>query len=292
MSKAVLRDYSARMGTSRTDKEVRFHVERYDNAEEIADNSKSRPYSCDRFRMEQTSRHLTKERHGVSSYEEALTLLRSGYQPAVDEVKRIMKPNLAGQKKRYTFEQSVAGFAPIVPLALMGVPNSMISARVVPIKTKVIDIYFDMTVSWHTDTDKIFRSGAKMIAALLELEMQGYRFNLYAVQGYYEGDACDMLICKVKSASLGLDIKRMSFPLMHPAFFRCMGFDWYSKVPNGKYRDGYGTALAYQFNQEQITAAFRQMFGQSTVFFASKEIISKDTAYIQEVITGKRVNEG
>jgi hypothetical protein len=80
----------------------------------------------------------------------------------------------------------------------------------------------------------------------------------------------------------------MSFPLMHPAFFRCVGFDWYSKVPKGTYRSGYGQALAYNYSQEQISAAFRQMFGENAVFFASKSIMDKDIEYLQEVITGKR----
>lgn len=270
---------------------MKMNVERYECAEDVVENALSRPITNSGFEDKQKSRIDDPNWTGVSTFKEALDLMRNGYQPAVDKIKEHMKVSLAGQRKRYHFEQSVAGFAPIVPLALMGVPNSMISLQQEPIKTKVIDVYYDMTVSCGTSKETIFKCGARMIGALLELEMRGYRFNLYAVQSYSGSSSADTLVVKIKSANLGLDIKRMSFPLTHPAFFRCIGFDWYSRVPEGIRRVGYGTALAYNNSQDTLTDAFQEMFGANAVFFAAKTIMEKDEEYIKEVLLNKTGNQ-
>ena len=100
-----------------------------------------------------------------------------------------------------------------------------------------------MTASYSTKSESIINAGVKLLSAIVELEQQGYRFNLYAVQNYYSYGKGYILKVKVKDAMQPLDLKRVSFPLTHTGFFRVIGFDWYSKCPEAKYISGYGHSL-------------------------------------------------
>lgn len=96
-----------------------------------------------------------------------------------------------------------------------------------------------------------------------------------------------MVCVKVKSASQPMDLKRMSFPIAHTAFFRGIGFDWYSKFPKGTYRPGYGSPICYEKTQEQIQEEYRKLFGNSAIYFSAETILrKKDKAeeYLKEVL--------
>lgn len=220
---------------------------------------------------------------GVRSYEEALKYLKGGYQPTVNKLREKLSVKNPGQK-RISFQNNIVGGVPIVPLALKGVPNCMVDIKMKQIKCKVIDIYYDMTCSCGTDSEDIIRNGQKMLGAILDLEHQGYRFNLYAIQTYSDSRSVDLLAVKIKTSSQPLDLKRMSFPLTHTAFFRVIGFDWYSKFPKGVYRSGYGRALGYEMNNEEIRDFSSKMFGDNAIYFVGSKILHEDEEHIKEVL--------
>lgn len=264
-------------------KNFKLHMECFNNASEVADTCSKREITDHCFHDKRTDSY--DDWDGVKSYDEALDLLRFGYQPVVDATKMVLRSTLKGEGKRFKFENDVHGFAPIVPLALKGVPNSMIGMKMKPIKAKVIDVYYDAGFSCGVSSDDIIKTGQKMLEVIVGLEKQGYRFNLFVVQGYTEDHDGDMLVVKVKSAEQPVDLKRISFPLAHTGFFRVIGFDWYSKVPNGKYRIGYGKAMSYTLNNDECQEMAQQLFGKNAIYFAGKNILYKDKEYIEEVIT-------
>lgn len=262
-----------------------FNVEVFNSASEVVETSARRKITDDKFDDMNDPEQVDKSWTGVSSLEEALEIMRTGYQPTVDKMKTGIKANLGGQGKRISFFNDVVGYAPIVPLALQGVPTSMQNSYMKPIKAKVLNVYYDMTASYGTDKDDIIKAGQELLGAIMELEMQGYKFNLYAIQSYYNSDkGCDMLCTKIKSSNTPLDLKRISFPLTHTAYFRVVGFDWYSKTPKGKYRSGYGHALSYDFDEKQMQEGFREIFGQNCVVFSCAKMLNKDGKHIKTVI--------
>lgn len=273
------------MSTIRTKKagKINYHIEQFDSAQEVIRTCRERKITDGRF--EDKSKESFGSWEGVKSYDEALELLSNGYQPTVEAMRGVFKANRSGSGTRFSFQNNVAGFAPVVPLALKGIPNSMISMTMRPIKAKVIDVYYDMTNSCSVESRDIIKAGQALLGTVIELERQGYRFNLYAVQTYTDEKSCDMLVVKVKSASQPLDLKRVSFPLTHTAFFRVIGFDWYSKVPDGKYRYGYGHALTFELSGKQIDEMADQLFGKSSVFLTGKNIKDRNKEYIKEVLT-------
>lgn len=264
----------------------KFNVERYNSAMEVVNDCKTRAITNNRFNDMRKVDY--DDWRGVSSYEEALNFMRDGYQPTVEKLKQKVKSMRMGNGKRVSFKNNIVGVVPVVPLAMMGVPNNMIDMRMKPIKCKVIDVYYDMAVECSTSSQKIIECGQKLLGAIMELENAGYRFNIYAMQAYSSDHGtdvdADVLLVKVKSSGQPLDLKRISFPLTHTAFFRVIGFDWYSKTPNGKYRGGYGHSLYASSNQEECEAVIKNMFGENAVYFSGRIIRDKDEKYLKEVL--------
>lgn len=265
---------------------VDFMIESYNSSMDVVKDCKTRSITDSSFNDMQDG---TLGGHsgswcGVDNYEQALQFLEEGYQPTVEKLKAGIKSNLQGNGKRISFHNDIVGYAPIVPLAILGVPNSMINSKMKPIKAKVIDIYYNMTASCGTDSDDIIQAGVKMLSAIISLEQQGYRFNLYAVQNYYNNRKCYMLKVKVKDAMQPIDLKRISFPLTHTAFFRVIGFDWYSKCPEAKHIWGYGHSLDYDFNNEKMQNATKELFGDNAVWFGCVKIIKEKEEYVKEVL--------
>ena len=261
-----------------------INIERFNSAQEVVRASASRKITSDAFHNMEDPEQVDSTFTSVHSLEEALEIMRIGYQPAVENLKTA-NSGLSGQGKRIAFQNDVVGFAPVVPLAIMGVPQSMMNMHMRPIKTKVIDVYYSMTVSCATSTRTIIENGQRLLGAIMNLEHQGYRINLYAIQEYYRNGSADMLVVKIKSSNTPLDLKRMSFALIHPAFFRVVGFDWYSKTPNGQYRLNYGHALGYDFDEQTMQRGFQEMFGQNAVVFSGAKL-SKDREHLETVMKG------
>jgi len=268
-----------------TGKKFKANIEFYNSAQEVVDDCKTRKNTSSSFH-DYSKESVKEDWHGVKTYEEALELLRTGYQPTVDAFKNV-KFKSSGNGKRISFQNNIAGFAPVVPLALKGVPNSMINMTMKPIKCKVIDVYYDMTVNCSTSTETIIENGQMILGAIKELENQGYRFNLYAVQSYSESSDADVLCIKVKSSDKPLDLKRISFPLTHPAFFRVIGFDWYGKCPVATYRCAYGRGMGYELSDTELKEFAKQAFGDNAIYMSAGKYLG-DKNHVMEVLANDK----
>lgn len=259
-----------------------LNIETYDSAQDVARDLETRQRTSNKFHSPDWG-----SRFVGASKEGTYKMLREGYQPVVDALKSKMKATVSGQSKRFKTFNSIEGFAPIVPNAIMGLPNSMINSSLKPIKTKVLDVYCEMTVHCGIESDDLIKAGQKILGVIMELEAQGYRFNLYCTQGYYGSDTgCDMLCVKVKSANQPMDLKRMSFPIAHTAFFRGIGFDWYSKFPKGTYREGYGKPIGVFKSQSEIQEEYRKLFGKNVIYFSVSKICDMKDDEVEDYLKG------
>lgn len=272
----------------------KVNVEIYDNASDIVKDCEQREITSVSFNDMKKNKNMCKSWEGVESYSEALGFMKDGYKPTVEAFKDTVKNiKSADVQKRISFKNDICGFAPIVPLALKGVPQSMINVGYKPIKQKVVDVYYNITLSSCFSADDIVKAGQKVLGVILELEKQGYRFNLYAIQAYSDNSSADMLAVKVKSADKPFDLNRMSFTLTHPAFFRVIGFDWYSKVPEGKYRLSYGKPLTVCVSTEKAEKIVKGIFGKNALLISANEIVHcDDKDYLKGVLTNDKSKIG
>lgn len=244
-------------------KKLKFNVEEYNSAFELVETSRNRNVMPDWRNYKSEIESPDKSWTGVSSYEEALNLLKSGWTENLESMKTLAnKVSANGNSKRISFQNNVVGFAPIVPLAMMNVPNSMIDTRMKPIKSKVVKILYNITMSCCTDKKEILRNGMKVVEAIINLENSGYRCEVMAMQTYSNDTVADTLLLRVKEANQPLDLKRIMFPLIHPAMFRVIGFDWENKLPTGRWMSGRGRAIGYTYGDE-TAKLIKEAFGDN-----------------------------
>ena len=214
--------------------------------------------------------------NGCKNYDEAIDLLKNGYIDKVEKIQKEINKSVIGQSKRITFHNDIVGYAPVVPLAILGVPNSMINSKMKPIKAKVVEICYDVGCSAYVSSDNIIRIGLAFLKIIANMEMQGYRIKLTAVQGYSNHKVLNLLRINLKSANQPLDLKRISFPTIHTGFFRVIGFDWFSKTPHGEYIGrGYGYPITATFSDKKDLREFvNQVFGKNAVYIAANWFVN------------------
>lgn len=251
-------------------KDYEIISEEYNSAMDVANNCETRKITNHNF--ENVKYKDDWDWRGVKNYEEAIDLLKNGYIDKVEKMQKEINKSVISQSKRITFHNDIVGYAPIVPLAILGVPNSMINSKMKPIKAKVIEICYDVGCSAYVDSEDIIRVGIAFLKIIANMEMQGYRIKLTAVQGYSNHKVLNLLRINLKSANQPLDLKRISFPTIHTGFFRVIGFDWFSKTPHGKYiGSGYGRPITSTFsNKKDLREFVNQVFGKNTVYIAAR----------------------
>lgn len=259
------------------------HVEVYDSVMDVVNDCKTRKITDTRFDNMRTH-SMRKSWEGVNNYKEALQIMNDGWAEEVKGLQATVNKVKTMTQKRIAFRNDIQGFAPIVPLAILGVPNAMINTIMKPIKSKVISVYYNMAVSCGNSAETIVKNGRKIVEAIVALENSGYRVNLYSLQAYSNDEGTDLLAVKVKSANQPLDLKRICFPIMHAAMFRVIGFDWYSKFPKGRYRSGYGMALSTAIGEKKAQELVRELFGKEAVYLMATEVQRKEVEYITEML--------
>ena len=144
----------------------------------------------------------------------------------------------------------VSGFQPVIPNALMGLPNSMISTQVVSKKSKIINVLIDGTYKYSTSPREVADKFSQALAYLTGLEKQGFRVRISLMFLFGNSNAGQVHVSRVllKSENQPIDLKRMMFPLTNLGSFRLFGWDWYERLPQGEQISGYGSAI-YNWNQ-------------------------------------------
>lgn len=190
------------------------------------------------------------EFYGVP-YDEARTLLVEGWTVESEKLSAMLKvaDSKAKPNMSRSFGVGVVGFAPIVPLALAGVPQNMITQIKKIGRDKVITVNKSISYNCGVSTSTIEEESVKALAIVRRLERCGYAVNLNIVwgvssQGHGNGTRYLWKV-RVKNANERLNLSKMSFAMVNPAFLRRIMFNVLEKwegVPYSFY-DGYGRPI-------------------------------------------------
>ena len=171
---------------------------------------------------------------GASSWEEIDKMLINGWDSPVPDMKKMFdeKSMKVSERNRRVQFSSVQGYAPIVAHAVMNLPNSMIDCRQEKRKTKILNFVIMIDRACSVEADEIKRKMSEQLAGIARLERDlGYRCRISVAFAAF-GDCPDddetyvAAVVKIKDESQPFDIKRVAFPIVHPAMLRAYMFAW------------------------------------------------------------------
>jgi hypothetical protein len=174
--------------------------------------------------------------NGVKTYEEAKDLLMNGWEAKVEYLKKCVEKEIdtIDQKRLTKVFNDVVGFMPVVPMAIMNLPNCMLNVRQSVKKQKVIKFLIDRTFGCGVNSDDAIKYFSKVLARISVLEKNGYRCRIEILQNYSSeswSKTRAMFSMLIKSENQLFDIKRMAFPIAHTSMFRTFGFAWENSLP-------------------------------------------------------------
>lgn len=183
----------------------------------------------------------------TGSYEEADELARAGYKEGLAELRAAnRKTRHMGSAPKALPVTDVVGFAPHVPNAITGAPCSMITTRKTEQKAKIISILYYMGGACIVDAKEFVEAGKNVLNVVYTLELQGYRVALNVLTNFCEGKERALCAVQVKHWRQPSNPLKISYPLVHPSFFRRHGFRWLETQPeltDQSFTIGYGRPL-------------------------------------------------
>lgn len=229
---------------------------------------------------------------GTKSWDEACDFLKNGWDQPLEEIKKEIgqykvKTNVSASRQRVS--TGVVGYAPLVPNAIKGLPNSMVMAERVPQKVKAVSIVYNVNVHCGWTPAEIQKCSITVLKIVNLLELQGYRVKL-SIEIFSSKNDNDHLRClvSVKDWRQPLDLKKLCFPLVNPSMFRRMGFRWLETVPNMRnegFRCGYGSPICSEkkYKEDVERAKEYKVIGDNDYFLSAYMI--KDSKYdVKEVM--------
>lgn len=162
------------------------------------------------------------------SYEAAERLMIGGYQEGYDKMKstkaEVEKFFVSQDESKAKPMNDVIGYAPIVPHAILGIPQSMINTHKEPNKQRVIELYFNSSIPAFTDAEEILEFGSILLGVVDHLERQNYRIAINVGMLARSGESTTGYMYSMKGAGEPLNHKRAAYFLGHPSFLRRTGF--------------------------------------------------------------------
>lgn len=209
------------------------------------------------FKGHEKSREESYERTkftGTKTFSEAMGMLENGwYEEAkkIEDELSVEKRNMFN-KDEVKFIQSVAGFHPIVPNYLMGLPNSMVSSKIVAKKQKVVTLNLSISFSAIVSANEIEDVCIKALRIVKSIESKGCRVNFNVFFASKEPDYAtghirySTIKLRVKNANERLNVSKVCFPVVHPSMLRRIFFRVVETSPifTREFVYGYGIAMS------------------------------------------------
>lgn len=242
-----------------------------------------------------SSREGTKDFTGTKSWEEAMNLYQYGY---IDILEKVKKGTAAVTGKqapvnRNKIVNDVIGYAPHVPNAILGLPNSMIGMKKVPQKVKTVSIIYKSTANCDEKASTFVKAGIALLSAINMLELSGIRVSLkLCFECAKEGSEYTFATVKIKDYREHLDIQKLCFPVAHPSMFRRFGFKWLETcegMEQSGWAWGYGQSLT---SKDQLPEDVKAQIGKDEhlIFLQDVKAWKFDARKIIEEIKNKAGN--
>lgn len=185
-----------------------------------------------------------------TTFKEAFNNLEYGYDKHFEQfIKNVEKAkdivskidmNRVGSTKK-----DVAGFIPIVPNALLGLPESMINSNRIKKAVPKARIFLELSEHCGVSADRIIKLKAVVFALIDLIERQGIRCEIWVVENSKESDEITSDAIKIKDYFQPLNVYKLQFPIISPDMLRRIHFRMLETNPHlhNYWCEGYGTPL-------------------------------------------------
>lgn len=191
----------------------------------------------------------------TKNYAESEQLMATGYKDGLNDLKKSkgVKITHTSNIRKNIPQMGVVGYAPHVPNAIAGIPQSMIAQRKIEQHAKVVTIVYDGGAHSSVDAERFVKAGRNLLDVVMMLELQGYRVRVDIQDAFCTNK--EKAICRitVKNHRQPINPLKISYLLLHPSFFRRQGFKWLETTPeltNCTFVAGYGRPLYFQVNSD------------------------------------------
>lgn len=203
------------------------------------------------------SKNGSKSFAGTDSYKESLDLMRTGYVEGMEKLKNSLlspvNPRTENTCKNIP-TVDIVGFAPLVANAIIGMPKSMINIKKINIPSKVISIFYNSSDCAGVEASRFVTAGAHLLGLIIQLEKDGYRVSLSVASAFCTKKQKSIASVSIKDHRSKINPLKVSYPLLHPSFFRRQMFRWLETNPDVKdeeYEGAYGKPL-WTFHDSNI----------------------------------------
>jgi hypothetical protein len=196
---------------------------------------------------------------GTSTYSEAMEVMKTGFRDPLEKMKKgILKMGNMDKDTRPKMKNDFVGFVPHVPHTLMNLPITMINKEKQVHKNKMIHLVYSFSASSKVSPSDLIKGGINFISLVNSLEKQGYRVKIDILSSHASEKSLACMMLNVKEYGQALNLLKLTFPLVHPAMFRRIGFKWLETTPELKDIEltyGYGTPLSHLMGYDNLKEA-------------------------------------
>lgn len=220
--------------------------------------------------------------NGCDTYEEAENMALNGWNEILEDTRFENFYYNGGIKIEKMTKQinDVVGYVPVVPNVLLGLPKTMINFTKKKVKSKILHIVYGITVPASVDEKELKKIGFEFMKAVVNLEKQGYRLKLTAMQEYSEDKDTDILFIKVKDEFKKLDLQSSMFTLIHPSVFRAIGFVWKERSSICEYMSGYGRPYQGIFLEKNIKTILKD---ENLTYISANSFVNKENITFEDI---------
>jgi hypothetical protein len=239
--------------------------ENFKSLNTLLDTMESRPIRNIAFKNKEAlasqREEIDKEKpwSGTKTYNEAMEVMKSGFRDPLEKMKRgILKMGNMDKDTRPKLKNDFVGFVPHVPHTLMNLPITMINKEKQVHKNKMIHLVYSFSASSKVSPNDLIKGGINFISLVNSLEKQGFRVKIDILSSHASEKTLACMTLNVKEYGQALNLLKLTFPLVHPAMFRRIGFKWLETTTELKDPDltiGYGTPLSYLMGYDNLKEA-------------------------------------
>jgi len=184
--------------------------------------------------------------YGKENFAQCVNLARFGWADGLKKLTQGLRDNVATmsqQERSKRMVSSPAGCIPIVPAAIMGLPESMLTLKRTASFKPTACLYIERAIAHWVTIPQLQNVGAAVLSVIDAMESAGVSVEAYvtftASDGYDSHRSWFQTVVKFKDAGQPLDIDRAAFAMIHHGMVRRLYWrlieNAYPTVFNGHY---------------------------------------------------------